>query len=249
MTISRSRAQWTPLPMEEETERGLPVVLRQRHRWVSPVTERKIEEAWGPKGRRQVCQVCQEERLSHRSLRLHVNAHFLLNFCLCGYHDVYPYPVTVHRMNCFPGENPVVNEDTFLEYLAIIRPSVIKALTLAALTSGFQTILKYACQQSPMVSNKPDPTPVPEQPEEAEGAVVSVPRTATPPPEKPNRLATVEERLLGLQADFTQLAPDLLNTTTGLYQLKDSVGRIKRRLCGRQVRHRSKTQYPDPLQE
>jgi len=228
-------------------ERGLPAILRRRHRWVSPATEKRIETAWGPKGRRQVCQVCQEERPSHRSLRLHVNAHFLLNFCPCGYHDVYPYPVTVHKMNCFAGENHVVDEDTFPEYLAIIRPSVKKALTLAALTSGFQTILKYARQQSTMVSNEPDPTPVPEQPEGAEGAVVSAP--PPPPPEKPTRLATVEERLLRLQADFTQLAPDLLNTTTGLYQLKDSVGRIKQRLRARQARHRSQTQYHDPLQE
>jgi len=96
--------------MEEELEmeRGLPVVLRRRYRWVSPATEKKIEEAWGPRGRRQICRICHEERLSHRSLRLYVNAHFLLNFCPCGYHNVYPYPVIVHKMNCFARENRVV---------------------------------------------------------------------------------------------------------------------------------------------
>jgi len=61
----------------------------------------------------------------------------------------------------------------------------------------------------------------------------------TPPPLGPSRLVMVEERLLRLQAEFTQLAPDLLNTTAGLYQLKDSVGRLKRRLRARQARHRS----------
>jgi len=171
-----------------------------------------------------------------------VNAHFLQNFCLCGFHDVYPYPVIVHRLNCFDGENHVVDEDTFPEYLATIRPLIKKALTLAALTSGFRTILKYARQQSPMVSSEPDLTPVPEEPEGAEGEVMPVPRITTPPPEKPTRLATVEERLLRLQADFTHLAPDLLNTTTGLYQLKDSVGRIKRRLRARQAKYRSQNQ-------
>jgi len=58
---------------------------------------------------------------------------------------------------------------------------------------------------------------------------VTVPATqeTAPPPPGPSRLATVEERLLRLQADFTQLAPDLLSTTTGFYQLKDSMGRLK----------------------
>jgi len=35
---------------EPEMDRGLPVVLRQRHRWKSPATEKKIEGAWGPRG-------------------------------------------------------------------------------------------------------------------------------------------------------------------------------------------------------
>ena len=111
------------------------MVLRQRHRWVSRATEQKIKEAWGPKRPRQTCQVCQEERPSHRSLRLHVDAHFLLHFCPCGFHDVYPYPVIVHKMNCFAGEGHVVDEDCFPQYLDAIQP-VIKALT-----SGFQSLL------------------------------------------------------------------------------------------------------------
>jgi len=114
--------------MEEEleTEQGLPVILRQRHRWVSPATDRKIEKAWRPKGRRQVCQVYQDERPSHRSLLLHVNVHFLLHFCPCGFHGVYSYPVIVHKMNCFPGEGHVVDEDTFPEYLNAIWPLIKK---------------------------------------------------------------------------------------------------------------------------
>jgi len=63
----------------------------------------------------------------------------------------------------------------------------------------------------------------------------------TPPPPGLSRLATVEERLLLLQAEFTQLTPDLLSTTTGLYQLKDSVGRLKRRLRAPQAQHRSQS--------
>jgi len=63
----------------------------------------------------------------------------------------------------------------------------------------------------------------------------------SPPPPGPSRLATVEERLLRLQEEFTQLAPDLPSTTTGLYQLKNSVGRLKSRLRARQARHRSQS--------
>jgi len=112
VATSRSQNQLAPLPMEEEpeSERGLLVILRRRHRWVLRAMERKIEEAWGPKGPRQSCQVCQEERPSHRSLQLHVNAHFLLHFCPCGFHVVYLYPVIVHKMNCFVGEGHVVDE-------------------------------------------------------------------------------------------------------------------------------------------
>jgi len=61
----------------------------------------------------------------------------------------------------------------------------------------------------------------------------------TPAPTGPSRLAMVEERLLRLQAEFTQLAPDLLSATTGLYELKGSVGRLKRRLRARQARYRA----------
>jgi len=94
-------------------DRGLPAVLRQRHRWVSPTTEKKIEEVWGPKGPRQICGVCHIRCPSHHALRLHVDAHFLLHFCPCGFHDVFPYPVTVHKMSCFAGENHVVDIDCF----------------------------------------------------------------------------------------------------------------------------------------
>ncbi|KAF6028766.1 hypothetical protein EB796_001303 [Bugula neritina] len=122
--------------------------------------------------------------------------------------------------------------------------AVKETLVLAVLTSGFQTVLKYARQKSSMVSDKPEAISTMEEPAptEIEEGVEPAPRIATPPPEGPSRLATVGERLLRLQADFTQLAPDLLNTTTGLYQLKDSVGRIKRRLRAHQAKHRSQTQ-------
>jgi len=241
MTTFRSQDQLTLLPMKEEPEidRGLPVVLRRQHGWVSRATERKIEEAWGPSGPRQTCQDCQEERASHCSLRLHVDAHFLLHFCLCGFHDVYPYPVIVHKMDCFLGGH-VVDEDCFPQYLDAIRPVIKKALTLPALTSGFQTLLKAASQKSPMVKTLPS-TPVTSNDTPADdGATISPTKEKTLPPPGTSRLATVEEWLLQLQAEFTKLALDLLSTT-GLYQLKDSVGQLKRRLRARQARHRSQS--------
>jgi len=96
-TTFRSQEQ-LPLPMDDgpEMDRGLPAVLRQRDRWVSPATERRIEEAWGPRGPRQICQVCQIGCPLHRALRLHVDTHFLLHFCPCGFHDVFSYPMKCH---------------------------------------------------------------------------------------------------------------------------------------------------------
>jgi len=148
MTTSRSQDQIPLLPMDNEPEmdRGLPMVLRRQLRWVSWMTERRIEEAWRPKGLHQTCQVYQEERPSHCALRLHVNAHFLLHFCPCGFHDVYRYHVIVHKIDCFAGEGHVVDEDCFSQYLDIIRPVIKKAVTLAALTSGFQMLLTAARQ-------------------------------------------------------------------------------------------------------
>jgi len=129
-------------------DRGLPAVLRQRDRWVSPATEKKFEEAWGPRGSPHICQV---KCFSHRALRLHVDTHFLLFFCSCGFHDVFPYPVTLHKMDCFAGENHVVDEDCFPEFVDTIRPVIKKAITLAALDVGFQQLLFTARQQSPLI--------------------------------------------------------------------------------------------------
>jgi len=167
---------------EPETERGLPVILRRRHRWVSQAMERKIEVAWGPKGPRQICQVYQEECPSHRSLQLHVNAHFLLHFCSCGFHDVYPYPVIVHKMNCFAGEGHVVDGDPFPQYLDTIRPVIKKALTLAALTSGFQTLLTVARRQSPMVKTPSATASTSQDTTVADEVTVPTTRERTPPP-------------------------------------------------------------------
>jgi len=135
--------------------RGLPAVLRQRDRWVSPATEKRIEEAWGPRGPRQICQVCQIRCPSHFALPLYVDAHFLLHFCPCGFHDVFPYPVTLHWMDCFAGENHVVIKDCFPQYVDAIRPVIKKALSLAALDVGFQRLLFTARQQSPMIRSPP----------------------------------------------------------------------------------------------
>jgi len=218
--------------------------LRHRWRWVSPAMERKIEAARGPQGSTWNL-VCHKDCRFLRSLRLHVNAHFLLVFCPCGYHGVYPYPVTTHMASgCHSGVHHTVDANTYPEFLAVICPLVKKALVLAVLTQGFQTVLKYARQHSPMVSDKPEAVSVPDEPihNEIEEEAESPPRALTPQPERPTRSATIEERLLRLQEDFTQLAPSLLTTTTGLCQLKDSVGGIKRRLRTRQAKYRSQAE-------
>jgi len=136
-------------------------------------------------------------------------------------------------MDCFAGEGHVVDEGSFLQYLDAIRPVIKKTIIIAALTSGFQTLLTTARQRSPMIKSPPA-TPVTTDDKPTNDGTTTIPqKKKTPPPPGPSRLAMVEERLLRLQAEFTQLTPDLLNTTTGLYQLKDSVGRLKWRLRAR----------------
>jgi len=240
MAISRSQDQLPPLPMDDEPEmdRGLPMVLRQRLRWVSRATEQRIEEAWGPRGPRQICQVCREECPSHRALRLHVDAHFLLHFCPCGFHDVFPYPVIVHKMDCFAGEGHVVDADSYPQYIEAIKLVIKRALTLAALSSGFHTLLMAPRQKSPMVKDTANTLA---RPSSTPSDVRNHVEEETLTPAGPSRLAMVEERLMRLQAEFTQLAPDLLSTTMGLNELKGSVGHLKRRLRARQAQHRTQS--------
>ena len=138
-------------------------------------------------------------------------------------------------MDCFAGERHVVDADNYDQFLEAIRPVIKKALTWAALSSGFYTLLTAARQKSPMVKKATTTMP---QPDSTPSEVKDPPEEEAPAPAGPNRLATVEERLLRLQEEFTQLAPDLLNTTMGLSELKGSVGRLKRRLRARQARHR-----------
>jgi len=126
---------------EPEVNHRLPAVLRQRHRLVLPATEQRIEEAWRSRGPRQICQVCQIGCPSHCALRLHVDAYFLLHF---EFHDVFPYPVTLHKMDCYAGESHIVDKDCFPQYVDAIRPVTKKAITLAALDVGFQALLLTA---------------------------------------------------------------------------------------------------------
>jgi len=111
-----------------------------------------------------------------------------------------------------------------------IRPVIKKAITLAALDVRFQMLLTTARQRSPMIRSLPAATVTTEDEPANDETPPRPEKEKTPPPSGPSRLATVEEWLLRLQAEFTELTPDLLSTTTGLYQLKDSVGRLKRRL-------------------
>jgi len=144
-------------------------------------------------------------------------------------------------MDCFGGENHVVDKDCFPHYVDAIRPVIKKATTLAALDVGFQMLLITARQRSPMIRSLPTAYSVTTDDEPNDETPPKPEKEESPPPPGPSRLATVEERLLRLQEEFTQLTPDLLSTTTGLYQLKDSVGRLKRRLRARQARHRSQS--------
>jgi len=138
-------------------------------------------------------------------------------------------------MDCFAGEGYVVDTDNYNQYLEAIGPVSKKALTWAALSSGFYTLLTATRQKFPMVKNAAATMP---QPDNTPSEVIDPPEEEAPTPARPNRLATVEERLLRLQEEFTQLAPDLLSTTMGLSELKGSVGCLKRRLRARQARHR-----------
>jgi len=173
--------------------------------------------------------VCQE-----KCLRMHVEAHYLVNFCPCGEHDVYPYPVCAHMMGgCFPEVHYTMDEDSYPQFSAIMRPLVKKALLLAVITDGFQTIIESARERAPLVSDKPEAMSMSEESPDCnsqtlEEEVEPPPKELTPRPERSSRLATGEKRLLRLQTDFTQLAPSLLTATTGLYQLKNSVGQIKK---------------------
>jgi len=141
-------------------------------------------------------------------------------------------------MDCFAGEGHVVDADCYPQYVEAIKPVIKRALTLAALSTGFHTLLTAARQKSPMVK---DTVTTLARPNDTLPDVGDHVKEETPTPAGPSQLATVEERLLRLQGEFTQLAPDLLNTTTGLNQLKGSVGRLKRRLRARQVRHRAQS--------
>jgi len=144
-------------------------------------------------------------------------------------------------MDCFAGEGHVVDKDCFPQYVDAIRPVIKKAITLAALDVGFQMLLIIARQQSSMIRSLPAATVTTDDNPANDKTPPRPAKEKTLPPPGPSRLATVKERLLRLQAESTQLTPDLLSTTTGLYQLKDSVGRLKRRLRARQARHRSQS--------
>lgn len=147
---------------------------------------------------------------------------------------MYPYPVCAHMVGgCFPGVLYTMDEDSYPQFSAIIRPLVKKALILAVLTEGFQTVIESAQERAPLVSDKPEAMSMSEESpycnsQTLEEEIEPPPKELTPRSERSSRLATVEERLLRLQTDFTQLAPSLLTTTTGLYQLKNSVGQIKK---------------------
>jgi len=84
-------------------------------------------------------------------------------------------------MNCFAVEGYVVDEDSFPQYLDTIRPLIKKALTLAALTPGFQTLLTVARKQSPMVKTPSTNPATPENTAVADEMTVPTTREKTLP--------------------------------------------------------------------
>jgi len=89
-----------------------------------------------------------------------------------------------------------VDVDNYTRYLEAIKPVIKKALTWTALSSGFYTLLIAARQKSPMVKNAAATMP---QLDSTPSEVTDPPEEEAPAPAGPNRLATVEERLLRLQ--------------------------------------------------
>jgi len=125
------------------------------------------------------------------------------------------------------GEVHTVDQDCFPQYIDTIRPVIKKAITRVALDAGFVTLLLTARQRSPMIRSLPAATVTTDDEPMADETPPRPEKRRTPPLPGPSRLATAEERLIRLQAEFAQLTPELLSATTGLYQLKDSVGRLK----------------------
>jgi len=84
-------------------------------------------------------------------------------------------------MNCFAGEGHVVHEDCFPQYLDAIRPVIKKALTLAALTSGFQTLLTATCNRSSMVKTQSVTSATAEDTPADDGVTIPTTKEETPP--------------------------------------------------------------------
>jgi len=79
----------------------------------------------------------------------------------------------------------VVDEDSFPQYLDTNRPLIKKALTLAALTSGFQTLLTVARKQSRMVKTPSATTSTSQDTAVADEVTVPTTRERTLPPLDP----------------------------------------------------------------
>jgi len=121
---------------------------------------------------------------------------------------MYLYNVIVHKMNCFAWEGNAVDEDIFSQYLDTIRLVTKTALTLPALTSGFQTILTFAHWQSPMVTTSSLPAPISKDTAVVDEAVVPATKETTPPPAGPSRLASLNYILREI---YDILSEDALN--------------------------------------
>jgi len=105
---------------------------------------------------------------------------------------VFPYPVTLHDMDCFAGENHVVDKDCFPQYVDAIRPVIKKAITLAALDVGFLKLVFTARQQYPMIRSLPTASSVTKDDKPNDETPPKPEKEKSPPPPGLSRLATVE---------------------------------------------------------
>jgi len=141
------------------------------------------------------------------------------------------------RADCYVGAIFTVDADNYPDFFDVIRPLICKALLLTVFSqrfplhhhvmSDYRALIPDYSRQSGPTSPSP-PRPNRRQEENKADRTPSVPSST---PGHINPTPNIENRLRRLQVGFGQLVPQLVAVTTGLNQLKDSVGLIKRKLC------------------
>lgn len=133
-----------------------------------------------------------------------------------------------------------VDEDNVPDFFNVIRPLIYKTLLLAVLSQGFPlhhdvnpdfwALIPDRYRQLEPGSASP---PRPNRRQEGNKAN-RTPSASSSTPRHINPTRSGVHRLRRLQVGFGQVVPQLLAVMTGMKQLKDSVGRIKRKLRSRE---------------